>query len=127
MHHLLLSLKGHFALGPGLGRQGNFRYNRGVDSKKSNKRQSDRFPPEPNTLAWVITDVASDDFRSGSVALVLDEGHEGCGLVVLNGNDFIVGETYRLLVGKLAPLTGRVRWKRELEPGIYRIGIEFLD
>ena len=98
-----------------------------MDSKKPSKRQSDRFPAEPNSLAWVITDIASDDFRSGTVALVLDEGHQGCGLVVLNGNDFVVGESYRLLVGKLAPLTGRVRWKRELEPGVYRVGIEFLD
>lgn len=91
------------------------------------KRTYKRFPAEPNTLAWISLDLKSDDFRQGIVGLVVNEAHKGCSLVMLENDKMVEGKHFRLLVGKHSPINAELRWRREIEPGVIRVGFEYIE
>ncbi len=51
----------------------------------------------------------------------------GCGLIVKNFPELVMGLCIRIQVGKLSPMTGAVRWLRPLDAQCSRVGIEFLE
>lgn len=81
------------------------------------KRKSIRFLPEENTTAWV----------NGAAALVFSEAHRGCGLIMVAAHCPVKGEEVTLVIGPLAPLRGIVRWRKNLDAEVAKIGIEYLD
>lgn len=98
------------------------------DDPKS-KRRSIRFAPDSGTYAKIDLEAAREDgsFQPSVVALVPEESAKGVGLVVLTTNDLQVGAFCKIQVGKLQPLRAEVRWRQDVDPGILRLGLLYLE
>ncbi len=98
-------------------------------SKKYVKRASIRYTPDDGTFAMIdlIDERLDGTFRPSMVALVPEESAKGAGLVVLGTPDLQVGKYIRIQLGKLPPQRAEIRWRREVDPQISRIGILFLE
>ena len=69
---------------------------------------------------------------SQHMALIVNESHTGCSLVVLKrdtdtGSFFEPESKCVAIIGKLAPLQAQVRWRKKIDDVIYRVGIELID
>lgn len=98
-------------------------------TKKFVKRASIRYTPNDGTFAMIdLMDERPDGtFRPSMVALVPEESSKGVGLVLLTTPSLQVGNYVRIQVGKLPPLRAEVRWRRDVDPQIIRIGLLFLE
>jgi hypothetical protein len=92
-------------------------------------RESRRFPPDEGTMAWIDTDVRGDkrDFKPTIAALVTDEALHGCGMVALAHDRFREEAECMVQVGDLAPLRSQIRWVRNLNNDVLRMGVRFLE
>jgi hypothetical protein len=95
----------------------------------SELRESRRFPPDEGTLAWIDTEVHEDKraFRPTIAALVTDEALHGCGMVALAHDRFRDEAECMVQVGDLAPLRSQIRWIKNLNHDVLRIGVRFLE
>lgn len=95
----------------------------------TDKRQNIRFEPDPGTIAWI--DVSGGGkrraFQPCHAAIVTEESHRGCGLVLKMTKDLPVGSLCRVKVGHAEPLVGEVRWRVELDAQTIRIGVMYLE
>jgi hypothetical protein len=101
----------------------------------SNSRQSIRFTPDPKTLAQVdLMHVQMDEpFDPQHIGLVVEEAFKGCGLVLVvppeisaNHPTFMaIGSKFRLTVGYGPVMQAEVRWRRQLDPQVIRIGVMY--
>jgi hypothetical protein len=99
----------------------------------SDKRNSIRFEPDVGTLALLDFRDASTArikktvFAPSVTALVTEESHRGCGLVLKTTRELEVGSICRVKVGHGPVLLGEVRWRVDLDSQIIRVGLMFLD
>jgi hypothetical protein len=95
----------------------------------SDKRDSIRFEPDPGTLALIdpIDEGKKRSFQPKHAALVTEESHRGCGLVLRMCKELQIGSLCRVKVGHASPLIGQIRWRVELDSQVIRIGIMYLD
>ncbi len=92
-------------------------------------RKSIRFEPDEGTIAQ-IDPTAHDDkskFQPKILALVIDEALDGCGIVLVNNKTLFEGDICLIKVGQLDPLIGEVRWLKELDEEVHKIGIMYLE
>lgn len=60
-------------------------------------------------------------------ALVVDESHTGCGLIVRKCDcEPKVGDVIVVRLGKLGPLRAEVAWLVELDAEVLRVGVNFV-
>lgn len=91
---------------------------------KSEKKRSIRFAPDPGTLAAV-------GFNEGTAkaftlfGLVLNESSSGCALVVMSDVKLKKDMECRCIVGHLPNTPASIRWVKELEKGLMKIGLEY--
>ena len=100
-----------------------------TDSDPKSKRRSIRFAPDVGTFARIDLESSRPDgsFQPSVVALVPEESAKGVGVVVLTTPDLQIGSFCRIQVGKLPVLRAEVRWRQEVDPGIIRLGLLFLE
>jgi hypothetical protein len=91
------------------------------------KRKAIRFLPDQGSLALVDLQEASDDFAPKLMGLVCDESSKGCGVILLETKDLQVGEKCKIQVGQLSPLRAEVRWRKQLDVGVVRLGLLYLE
>jgi hypothetical protein len=93
------------------------------------QRESIRFQPDPNTIAQIdcIHLTKESPFAPLMLALVTEESHRGCGLVLKMTKDLQVGAICRVKVGHNPALRAEVRWRVELDSQIIRIGVMLLE
>lgn len=98
------------------------------DDPKS-RRRSIRFSPDAGTYAKIDLEASRPDgsFRPSVVALVPEESAKGVGLVVLATSELQVGKYCRIQVGKLPILRAEVRWRQDVDSGISRLGLLYLE
>lgn len=92
----------------------------------SNLSQFLRFKPDP--LDYAQLDLTSTDgkFRPEMLALINNESFTGAGLVTMSPLD----DKHKLvtvMIGRLGPIKAEVMWQKEIEKGVYRLGLKFLD
>ena len=86
-----------------------------------------------SVLAFISWDTAGKEFEPQDVAFIVEEGHKGCGLVFVKrgraeSSTFPwVGAECLLKVGKLHPLRSVVRWVREYDEDVAKVGFEYLE
>jgi len=92
-------------------------------------RKALRFPPDEGTLAWIDPDYHEDKqlFKPQIPALVIDEALDGCGLVVLYHERLSEHAKCMIRVGNLDPLAAQVRWIKDLDEEVLKIGVMFLE
>ncbi len=92
-------------------------------------RRSLRFPPDEGAVAWLDPSVHEDnrDFKPTIAALVTDEALKGCGLITLVHDWLREGAECMVQVGDLAPLRAQIRWVKDLNDNVLKIGVVFLE
>jgi len=94
---------------------------------RDSKRRQFRVKPDIDDLC-LIDPEPSEEFNPTIGAFIVNESPlAGCGLVVREGDGLEKGMDVRIKLGKLAPLLGRIVWKKELDSELYKIGIELLE
>jgi hypothetical protein len=92
------------------------------------KRRHLRFRPDPMEFAEIAVHDLGAPFTAEMVALISEEAPMGgCGLVLLETPLLKVGDICRAKVGRIDPLRAEVVWRKQVEPGIVRIGLKFLE
>jgi hypothetical protein len=97
--------------------------------KQPVKRNSLRYAPEPNSIAWVDHKMESTEFKPLIAALIFSESFRGCGLVIINTKEtrLEVGSICRVKIGDLTPIESEVRWREQLHPDVVKLGLLFTD
>ena len=89
------------------------------------KRRNTRFTPEENTVAWLSIDPSS--FQKDMIALVDSESHSGCGITLNKDLSLEVGFRCMVKVGELSPMKAEVRWVKNFDNSLYRLGLHYLE
>lgn len=61
------------------------------------------------------------------VGLVLTEAYGGCSVATQTNNSIQIDTRLRIRVGDLHPMYARVAWKKDLDPQLMSLGIEYLE
>ncbi len=93
------------------------------------RRRSIRYSPDAGTIARIDLESARADgsFQPSITALVPEESAKGAGVVILQTTELQMGATCRVQVGQLPILRAEVRWRQQVDPGIIRLGLLFLE
>jgi hypothetical protein len=100
---------------------------------ESESRRYLRFPPDEWEIALIqCSDAPTDEanFEPVIAGLVMEESHAGCGLVVLDRqikDKLKAGDRCLVKVARLGIVLAEVRWLNELEGGISRLGLHYID
>ncbi len=82
-------------------------------------------------VAHIDINVVDENFEPEFIAMVVEQSHQGCGLVLVRYNqdyEKIVKDMEVVVrVGRLHPMKARVRWRKNLDEDLFKIGLEFLE
>lgn len=92
---------------------------------KDNLRKHVRFPSEMNTVMYIGFQDKLENFERELVGLMLDESQGGCGFLIVREESFEIGSVVIVQFAKFPAVKGTVRWQKELDEGIFKIGIEY--
>lgn len=87
-----------------------------------NKRKFIRFEPDENT--YVLVDIQDEAIHSG---LALSESQGGCCGVFKSNSLYKTGEMVYIKVGKMDPISAEIRWVKELDNDVMKLGFEYLS
>jgi len=95
---------------------------------KSDRRKL-RFPPDAGTIAWIdpVLRKTPEEFVPTVPALVIDESGDGCGVTVLYNPHVSEGARLTVQVGELLPVGCEVRWIKDLDEDVLKVGLRYLD
>ena len=93
---------------------------------KNAERKGLRFSAEGGTLVHIDLQPDADKFNPTIVGLAIDEAGKGCGAVVLNIPAIKEGSRCRIQVGRLPPMMAEIKWVRELDPQVLKIGVLYV-
>ncbi len=66
-------------------------------------------------------------FQPSVSALILEESYGGCGLALLRTSQLQVGAICVVKVGALEPMRSEVRWRKDVDDQLIKIGIKYLE
>lgn len=97
--------------------------------RKVHKRTSVRFNSDPNAIAQVDIGKGPDGeaFYPTVLGLVADESTRGCGIILIEIPELVVGDKCKVQVGKLHPMKAEVRWRKVIDAGVLRLGLLYLE
>ena len=91
------------------------------------QRVSMRFQADPLDHAQVDFNDRGPQFNPTTVGLIVNESFSGSGLIVRCDRMLEKEQVIRVQVGQVGPLPARIVWLKELEPKLFKLGIEYLD
>jgi hypothetical protein len=92
----------------------------------SNSRRYIRFKPDTSTYAGIDTRTEDKAFIPQIMGLVYEESSYGCGMVLIGIEKLQVGDICRIQVGGGTPVEAQVRWRKEIDCDVVRIGFMYL-
>lgn len=93
----------------------------------SNARRYIRFRPDTSIYAGIDTRTQGHPFQPEIVGLVYEESSHGCGMVLIGIEKLQQGDICRLQIGSREPIEAEVRWRKEIDPDVVRIGFLYLE
>jgi len=92
------------------------------------ERRKLRFPPDSGTIAWIdpVERPGPDGFMPRIPALVIDESRDGCGVTILYHPLVTEGARLMIQVGELLPVPCEVRWIKDLDEDVLKVGLRYL-
>ncbi len=94
------------------------------DDDKSHQRNAIRFAPDPGTIGEVSVKIGKNTLSL--YGLVINESRTGCAMVLLCDEEIKEDMMCVCRVDKLPNTAAVFRWVKVLEPGIYKVGLEYL-
>ncbi len=77
------------------------------------------------------TTTANDQFKPTIIGLITDQSHSGCSLATIARPTIVEALSPKneviLKVGPLAPMRAVVRWRKDWDEGLIKVGFEFLE
>lgn len=92
-----------------------------IKANVQKKRRAIRFAPDPGTLA----EIAFELEKIHVYGLVVNESSGGCAVLVSTEETIEKGMICICRVGNLDQVEADVRWIKELEPNLYKIGLNY--
>lgn len=95
----------------------------------SNVRRYIRFKPDTSTYAAIDTRSNTSDqpFVPEIMGLVYEESSHGCGMILIGIDKLNPGEICRIQIGSRSPVNAEVRWGKEIDPDVIRLGFLYLE
>lgn len=89
-----------------------------------------RFPPDSDEIAFISFDV--DIFKKDLSALIVNESQHGACFVINRAlipqnKPISAGQVFLAKIGSMGPLKAQVRWVKEIDTSLLKIGIELLE
>lgn len=85
-----------------------------------------RFPPDPNTLAYLSEDLEDREFKKAQIGLVVNESIAGCSAVFLASVPLDEERVYRMKVGHISNLKAEIRWLKNVDNDLVRVGFQYV-
>lgn len=87
-----------------------------------------RFPPDSLDFAQVALRHPGAPFQPDFVGLIYDEAPlNGCALIVLDDPLLQPERACTVKVGRMDPVAARIVWRREVEPHLVHLGLQYLE
>ena len=86
-----------------------------------------RYPMATKSIAFVTQDLQDADFQHSTAALIANESHDGCCLILLKQIELNAEQTCLVQVGELAAMQARVAWINSLDDDLVRVGFQYLE
>ena len=89
-----------------------------------------RFPPDSDQIGFISFNL--NEFKKELSALILNESASGACLIVNKAlvpkiHPIEASQILLVQIGKMSPLKGQVRWVKEIDESLFKIGIELLE
>lgn len=104
-----------------------------MGEKSREQRRHIRFRPDEVEVAYLqFTDrkPGEIEFEADTAGLVIEEAYGGCALVVVGPGDpeqLGVGMPCLVKINTIGPMAAQLRWVKDLDEGIVKVGLEYLD
>jgi hypothetical protein len=94
-----------------------------------NARRFIRFRAAAGTIAQVEIKLSEDlrTFQPNHIMIVHEESQKGFGAISLSHRLLKPGTKCRVKVGRLSPRFAEVRWRKDPDKDIMRLGFQYLD
>jgi hypothetical protein len=92
-------------------------------------RRKLRFPPDAGAIAWIDPTEGQrlETFSPRIPALIIDESRDGCGVAVLYHPQMMEGARMLVQIGELIPVPCEVRWIKDLDEDVLKVGLRYLE
>jgi hypothetical protein len=99
------------------------------DGAWSNSRRYIRFKPDTSTYAAIDTrsNGPNQPFVPEIMGLIYEESSHGCGMILIGVDKLSSGDVCRIQIGSRTPIDAEVRWTKEIDPDVIRIGFLYLE
>ena len=99
-----------------------------IDELDFQRARPIRCDPDPLDFALIAVKSLEEPFTADLVALIHDESPlKGCSLVVFNHEQLQQGNACLVKVGRMDPVAALITWRKQLEPKLIRIGLQYLE
>lgn len=90
-------------------------------------RQHIRFPPDPLAYAKLDFNPHSQEFKPSTIGLIINESFTGSAFIVYVESTPLSESEVRVQVGQVGPIMAKIVWVKELEPKVFKIGIQYKE
>jgi hypothetical protein len=91
-------------------------------------RRKIRYQPDKLDMAFVMFNGEASEWLPDDVALIVDESSiSGAQLVIKINDKCKPGARIKMQLGRLEPMLSEIVWCREVDSGLIRIGVRFLE
>jgi hypothetical protein len=98
------------------------------DDPEFQKPRPVRFEPDSMDYAQIAVKKLEEPFTPDLVGLIHDESPmKGCSVVVFDHEQLQEGNACLVKVGRMSPVAALIVWKKEIEPGLIRMGLQYLE
>ena len=88
--------------------------------------RSVRFSPDPLDSVLIDFNFDATPFNPTAVGLIINESYTGCAMVIKEVS-LKAHQNVRVQVGRLGIMGAKIIWAKEIEEGLMKIGIQFLE
>lgn len=94
-----------------------------------NQRRHIRFQPDQSCIVKIDINAGphSSSFSPQLCGFAISEAYGGCGVAVPATDQLKKGQTCRVQIGEIGPLSSKIAWIKSVDEEITKVGIEFLE
>jgi hypothetical protein len=104
-----------------------------MSAHQTDQRRYLRFPPDEWEMALIQCSdvmVSESEFDPEVAALVMEESRAGCGLVAIERqlrDRLAEGDQCLVKVARLGLVKAEIRWIKEIDEGVCRLGLHYIE